>query len=281
MNKYAVLAFAFLLVFAACFGNNCSRDVSPHAPCLLSFTTKKIKNPKNKNPKNKNQEPMKSKVRKEYEAALAKAEVTPFEGKDDVIDLYTDVVCGAVLVAEENAKQIGGSTWQNAGLCRTLLKYGRELEKVTGYGNVTDTLYWAAERMEESLYGHPRLRSELINFIIHLLHIIECDTGHDLSSTDHFMEKLARVDRNIQYADSGKLDLIEQEGHMKDDPVEWTARFEEVIDDAQREALSHLKDTPRSMGFCHAYWSRLSDALSDRGIDWRSPALMNPRCMFD
>ena len=42
---------------------------------------------------------MKSKVRKEYEAALAKAEVTPFEGKDDVIDLYTDVVCGAVLVA--------------------------------------------------------------------------------------------------------------------------------------------------------------------------------------
>ena len=59
---------------------------------------------------------MKSKVRKEYEAALAKAEVTPFEGKDDVIDLYTDVVCGAVLVAEENAKQIGGPTWQNAGL---------------------------------------------------------------------------------------------------------------------------------------------------------------------
>lgn len=47
---------------------------------------------------------MKSKVRKEYEAALAKAEVTPFEGKDDVIDLYIDVVCGAVLVAEENAK---------------------------------------------------------------------------------------------------------------------------------------------------------------------------------
>lgn len=224
---------------------------------------------------------MKSKVRKEYEAALAKAEVTPFEGKDDVIDLYTDVVCGAVLVAEENAKQIGGPTWQNAGLCRTMLKYGRELEKVTGYGNVTDTLYWAAERMEESLYGHPRLRSELINFIIHLLHIIECDTGHDLSSTDHFMEKLARVDRNIQYADSGKLDLIEQEGHMKNDPVEWTARFEEVIDDAEREALSHLKDAPRSMGFCHAYWSRLSDALSDRGIDWRSPVLMNPRCMFD
>lgn len=223
---------------------------------------------------------MKSKVRKEYEAALAKAEVTPFEGKDDIIDLYTDVVCGAVLVAEENAKQIGGPTWQNAGLCRTMLKYGRELEKVTGYGNVTDTLYWAAERMEESLFGHPRLRSELINFIIHLLHIIECDTGHDLSSTDHFMEKLARVDRNIQYADSGKLDLIEQ-GHMKDDPVEWTARFEEVIDDAQREALSHLKDTPRSMGFCHAYWSCLSDALSDRGIYWRSPALMNPRCMFD
>ena len=36
MNKYAVLAFAFSLVFAACLGNHCSRDVSPHAPvCYL------------------------------------------------------------------------------------------------------------------------------------------------------------------------------------------------------------------------------------------------------
>ena len=36
MNKYAVLASAFSLVFAACFGNHYSRDVSPHAPvCYL------------------------------------------------------------------------------------------------------------------------------------------------------------------------------------------------------------------------------------------------------
>lgn len=37
MNKYAVLAFAFSLVFAACFGSNRSRYVSPHATRLLSL----------------------------------------------------------------------------------------------------------------------------------------------------------------------------------------------------------------------------------------------------
>ena len=46
MNKYAVLAFAFSLVFAACFGNHFSRDVSPHATSLLSLKTEKIKTKK-------------------------------------------------------------------------------------------------------------------------------------------------------------------------------------------------------------------------------------------
>ena len=47
MNKYAVLAFAFSLVFAACFGNHSSRNVSPHAPVGYLENPRKNKKPRN------------------------------------------------------------------------------------------------------------------------------------------------------------------------------------------------------------------------------------------
>lgn len=225
--------------------------------------------------------PEESKIRKEYEKALAKAETTPFVATEEVIELYKDVVCGAVLVAEANANRIGGPVWQNAGLCRVMLRYGRVLERFSDHGDIADTLCSAAERMEDSLFDHPRLKAELVRFIIELLHGLECREGHDISSTDHFMEQLAMLERNIAWADSGQLDRVEQTGHERYDPVEWTELYENVIDDASRQALDRLKGHPRGLGFCHAYWSELGDALAERGVEWRSPALMNPHTLYD
>lgn len=223
----------------------------------------------------------KSKIRKEFEKALAKAEATPFVATEEVIELYKDVVCGAVLVAEENAGGIGGPTWQNAGLCRVMLRYGRELERVSDSGDIADTLCSAAERMEDSLFDHPRLKAELVRFIIRSLHALECREGHDISSTDHFVEQLALLERNIAFADSGQLNRVEQTGIEKYDPVEWTEPYENAIDDATRQALDRLKDYPRRLGFCHAYWAELRDALAERGVEWRSPSEMNPHTLYD
>lgn len=69
--------------------------------------------------------------------------------------------------------------------------------------------------------------------------------------------------------------------HLKFDPVERTEEMERVVADVERECDRRLAGTPRGMGFCFAYWSARGAALSRRGIDWRSPSLMNPGVMFD
>ena len=81
--------------------------------------------------------------------------------------------------------------------------------------------------------------------------------------------------------DNNEFDKIVQKGWLKYDPVEWSARWEEVIDEAQREVDDRLADVPRGMGFCHGYWQELKGALKRRGVSWRSPSQMNPCVMFD
>ena len=66
------------------------------------------------------------------------------------------------------------------------------------------------------------------------------------------------------------------------DSVEWTARWEEVIDEAEAKAYARLQEHPQGMGFCHAYWPTISAILAeDYDIQWRSPSQMNPKILFD
>lgn len=68
---------------------------------------------------------------------------------------------------------------------------------------------------------------------------------------------------------------------LRFDPVERSARYEQVIADVEAEIAEELEDLPRGMGFCFAYWNAKSKALYKRGIAWSSPHLMNPGVMFD
>ena len=69
--------------------------------------------------------------------------------------------------------------------------------------------------------------------------------------------------------------------HLKFDPVERTEEYEKLIPYVESEISKELKDHPRGMGFCFAYWSAKRAAFARRGIDWKSPAFMNPGVMFD
>ncbi len=60
------------------------------------------------------------------------------------------------------------------------------------------------------------------------------------------------------------------------DPVEITEEYLSVIDEV--EAL--IAENSR-VGICHEYWSLKADYLAERGIRWRSPALLNPGVLFD
>ena len=57
---------------------------------------------------------------------------------------------------------------------------------------------------------------------------------------------------------------------------------EEAIAEADEKAHALLADEPRGMGFCFLYWNTKANVLSEYyGIEWRSPAIMNPGVMFD
>lgn len=69
---------------------------------------------------------------------------------------------------------------------------------------------------------------------------------------------------------------------LKHDPIEDTPEFKAVIKKVEKELDELLKDVPKSMGFCHMYWYEKRRILKEKyGIDWKSPALMNPRVRFD
>ena len=56
-----------------------------------------------------------------------------------------------------------------------------------------------------------------------------------------------------------------------------------IMDDFNKdiEKLIDENMTYRGMGACHQYWMLKQRFLAERGINWKSPAALNPRVMFD
>ena len=216
--------------------------------------------------------------KEEYRRVLDLAESKPLEKTAEALDLYYDVCCGCVLVAEASLREQEGE-WEIASLCRVLLKYAAWLEE---FDHMLDSAYSVVSRFEDCLMDHPRLKLRLLELELAIVRRIEALNDHELSHAEYLEREISRHKRNIHFADNDQLDSIEQTGYgLKKDPVEWTARWEEVIDEADRMAEEKLKDYPRGMGFCHGYWHERQKALRKFGVVWRTPSEMNPRTRFD
>lgn len=68
---------------------------------------------------------------------------------------------------------------------------------------------------------------------------------------------------------------------LKFDPVERTQEWESIFSKVEQECSEQLKDIPKGMGFCFAYWSTKKSVLHKYGIYWETPGEMNPGVMFD
>ena len=216
--------------------------------------------------------------REELVKAREVASKVQMHGRESEIDAYWEMLCGLVLVAEEDLKE-QQNEWEIASLAREFLQYARPLE---GFDHMLSKLYSATKRMVETLSDHPRLKAELIEFEILVVERGQEVNGGGGRMGEYLREDLDELYHNIALADEGKLDEIEQKGHLKHDPIEWTARWEEIIDEADREVFRRLGDHPRGMGLCHAYWHERASVLqANYGLRWRSPAIMNPRVHFD
>ncbi len=71
-------------------------------------------------------------------------------------------------------------------------------------------------------------------------------------------------------------------GHLRRDPVEYTWEWEEIYYDVEDRIDKRFASVPRHTGLCFRIWSAKRELLKEEyGIDWRSPAQMNPRVRFD
>ena len=70
------------------------------------------------------------------------------------------------------------------------------------------------------------------------------------------------------------------EAEMWVDEVEYTAEFEEAMELIQPILDSEFGVKPR-FGVCHAIWSKQKELLAEHGINWLSPAELNPEVIFD
>lgn len=179
-----------------------------------------------------------------------------------------DAMCCTVLIAEENISE-QRNMWQNSALAHDMLRYASLLPDDEESRMLIGR---CVERMGDCIVEHPRLSIALMEQLIRV--------GID---TDELRERLATYKHNVACADSGRMDDIRygDSYSLKCDPVEWTERWEEVIDDVNREVEELLEGSHRGMGFCHLAWQTRCKILKKYGVEWRSPAVMNPRVMFD
>lgn len=216
----------------------------------------------------------------ELEKARMNIQDRELTGNADTLEAYMEVCCGIILLAEENIMDTNCREWENAGLVREFLSIATRLED---YDHLLDSLHACCERLEETLFEHPRLKVELMKLHRSVLNRI-CvlhEPGPE-GLLEDICHEISEHESNIFFADRMQPDMIRNTGHLKKDPVEWTAEYENAIDDVHRKAYENLSGHPHGMGFCFAFWIEKSRILlSEYNIEWKSPQQMNPNVLFD
>lgn len=75
--------------------------------------------------------------------------------------------------------------------------------------------------------------------------------------------------------------------NIKHDPKERDNEFRVIVKQAEREAEQEVAKRfggklPAVLGRCHMIWEEQKKILKERyGIDWKTPAEMNPDVEFD
>ena len=201
-----------------------------------------------------------------------------FLNTEEALNLIKEAMFACIDVVYDNLGK-RDREWENAQFAREFLDYANHLNQ---YEHMVNVLYVATKRMADAIIEHPRLKLEIMQLRYEVLRFIENRDMHEMGITEDLRGEMRLYRRNIEAADKGDFDSVEQKGHLKHDPVEWTARWEEVIDEADEIVYRNLSDHPRGMGFCFAFWHERATVLSEMfGIEWRSPSLMNPGVIFD
>ena len=68
---------------------------------------------------------------------------------------------------------------------------------------------------------------------------------------------------------------------IRRDEVEKAEEYQQAMKEIQPVLDREFPDEGIILGTCHRYWARKKALLAGRGIEWKSPAEMNPEVHFD
>lgn len=198
--------------------------------------------------------------------------------KQERLEAIMELCYGCALVAEENIKL--NMEFDNAALMEDFLVYAQEAEQ---YNHLLEQIYNICSRIEKTVVGHPRLMARFKRFYRQVVYRVEnaIYDGRELNLSSYLSEDISELERNIYYADKEQWQDISTIEHLKKDPIEWSEKYENVIDEVEKELYEYFKDEPRGMGFCFGYWFKKREILAQRGIEWKTPGEMNPKVRFD
>jgi len=85
-----------------------------------------------------------------------------------------------------------------------------------------------------------------------------------------------------EISEEGKRWLSGQDSGMRHDPQEDDPKLKKIFAETEAEVDRNLANHPKGLGFCHTRWAEMKRILKEKyGIDWKSPAEMNPGICFD
>lgn len=73
--------------------------------------------------------------------------------------------------------------------------------------------------------------------------------------------------------------VMNRRRNLKHDPVEMTEKYLAVIDEVDEKIEKNREY--HGFGSCHHVWSLKTDYLAEKGIEWKSPVVLNPKVRFD
>lgn len=65
------------------------------------------------------------------------------------------------------------------------------------------------------------------------------------------------------------------------DAVELTKEYKQAYAKIEPKLQQEISQLPKCRGMCHRAWSIQKQLLAAEGIDWHTPAEMNPNVRFD
>ena len=205
-----------------------------------------------------------------------KMKTTPLSEEKENVQLYMDYLDVMTQLAEEHL-QDHYKEWENALFVKEYLHYAPAL---LAYTNEAAALYGLGKRLTETFNEHPRLKVILLNWLKSLSNRPEMQ-GQPQDGMEAIQQEINALTRNIRLADAGKAEQIGANDFFKTDPVEWTDKWEDCIDEVYQKMEDLMAKDDYQAGTSSRYWALKTQVLKEFGIDWKNPAAMNPDFIFD